>query len=329
MAIFQKSDMEYVKADVPSAYLQGQTHAGIEFVQTGFLGYTHWLSASPYANYNLDWENPCVYYANERADGRPPIIFTPHIANPLQTRPAPFGIYNPFNSDPDIYFDDSLQKMFILNRVCNGLDITYNETYPTDIINVQEILSLTEASEPSVLFSKYETTTREILSPSIIKVNGKYRIYFLESRGGSVNVKNEGIILMESNTLDRNFIDIKKGSIFAAGKIEPWHIDIFTHGDKYYAVVCCTDWTSTEANKPLKLYLAESLNGYDFYIFKTPLIDYNSYRGSAYVRQSDGLFVLYATVVDAEFIQDPPYSVDGREILLCTKDFNNLLSELR
>ena len=331
-AIFNKSTLEFVNADVPDGYDQGQTHAGIEYVANGFNGYKYWLSASPYANYNLDWENPCVYYANERDGGLPPIDFTPHVQNPFQVRPGLSGVgREPFNSDPDIFYDGDTDKMLILNRICLGEDLT-NGIAVGDIINYQEVVGLTGKTEPQVLYTPYEATVLGarygILSPSLLKVDGKFRSYHLSSSGGSVNVKCYSLSIMESDSMDgRQFKRLPNGSIFG-GNVEPWHIDVFRHESKFYAIVCASDWDAPQASKPLKLYLAESTNGFDFKIYKRPLISYESYRGSALVRP-DGVFVLYATVVDTEFIQEPIYSVDGREILLGYMDFNELLGMLQ
>ena len=325
--IFPSSVFEYVNAPVPSGYLYGQTHTSIQFVPSAFLGYTHWLAASPYPNQDVAKENPCVYFANVRGDGRPPIEFTPHGANPLQDTPVANAYNaNPFNSDPDIFLDTDTNKMYLLNRPVGVLDekasgIAVNE------INCQEITSTTTATTKTVLFTRLETSNCvELLSPALSKVGGKFRIQFLESTGGSVNVKCKGLVTMESTTMDRNFVNQRRGSIYSKSPIEAWHWDSFVHGAKTYAVVCATDWNDTAPSKPLRLYLAESSNGYDFSIYEKPLISNYSYRGSAYVRPSDGLFVLYATLTDPDL---KVYSVDGREIVLCTKNFTELLNELR
>lgn len=322
MAVFDLEHIEVVYAPVPAGYDYGQTHSGIEFIPGGFLGYSHWLSASPYANYNLDWENPCVYYANERTGNIPPVEFTPHIANPLQIRPPATNYYEPFNSDPDIFFDTN--KIIVLNRICNGHDVEKNLN-TADIINCQEITSLDAVSNPVTLYSHFEAgwigSKFGVLSPALLKINDKYRIYHLSSSGGSVNVKCFSISLMESDSLTRNFKRLNNGSIWG-NNIEPWHMDVFTYNNKFYAIVNAADWNDGAKNKQ---YLAESSNGFDFKIYPTPLIDYNSYRGSAYVRE-DGLFVLYSTVIEPSLAV---HSVDGREIILCYQDFNTVLNQVK
>jgi len=325
-AIFNKSNLEYVKADVPETYLQGQTHVGIEYVDNGYLGYTYWLSASPYANFNVNWENPCVYYANERDGGLPPINFTPHVQNPFQTRPPAIGDILPINSDPAMLYIESKNEMVIINRATGSIDPD-NEIFNGDVINYQKVPSLLDKTEVNILYTGYEATeigSRPMLSPSLIEVGGKIRSYHLSVSNGVCF----GLSVMEADSIDgRKFKRLPNGSMFG-GNIEPWHLDVFQHGGKFYSIVCGNDWSVAGENKPLKLYLAESSNGFDFYIYKRPLLSANSYRSSAFVR-GDGMFIMYASVVDTDYLQDPIYSVDGREILLGYMDFNELLGMLQ
>ena len=325
MAIFNLEDFEFVKVDVPSGYTQGQTHPSIEFIPSGFLGYNYWLGTTPYANFNTNEENPCLYYANARPDGKPPVVFTPHVSNPIVPR-QPFNPstgYHPYNSDIELLFD--VDKIIVLNRAVAAIDPLTNGT--SQIIYSVSVTSLSSVPEQELILSKYEGGNASkfgVMSPALLKVNGKYRIYSPASSGGSVNVKCYGLMVFESDTMTRNFKRLQKGSIFG-GNIELWHIDVFTHGGKFYALVNGTDWSSPLKTKPNRLFLAESSNGYDFFIYKKPLIELESYRASGYV-DSNGLFICYASLVSPEH---KVYSVDGREIVLITKDFTTLLNELR
>lgn len=324
-----KSQFERVYCDVPSGYLQGQTHAGISYIPAGFDGYTHWLVVSPYANYNVNWENPCVYYANNRPDGKPPVVFTAHPLNPLVIRRygSP-GEFRGFNSDPDIYFDGThmrvLNRIFMIPTTVNGATLT------GDSIECMEVTSASKTQERFILTNHEVPSYKRlngILSPTLLKHNGKYRIYTLSTSGGSVNCTCRGLAISESTTVDsRGFITQDIGSIHGR-TMEAWHMQVFKHNNEFYAIVCATDWSAETNNKPLKQYLAYGgSDGFKFIIYEKPLVSYESYRGAAYVRE-DGLFVLYTTVVSTEWSGE--YSVDGREVLLCTANFNEMLNVIR
>ena len=113
---------------------------------------------------------------------------------------------------------------------------------------------------------------------------------------------------------------MKYGSIL--GNVEPWHIDVFEHDGKLYAVLCCV--VDNRANYTFN-FLAVSEDWENFRIYEKPLSSIKSYRSSAFVRE-DGMFILYLATLG--YNPEGNITEDGRNIVCAYRNFNDIINEL-
>lgn len=362
--IFSKDEMLFCSVPVPpindhksgqfdfteeqiSKYGQSQTHPSIVFVPDGWNGHQYWLASTPYPKAVGVFENPCIYYADAE-NGNPPRAFTP-IAGTVQGDYT--MINNPIvkvpnnsttNSDPDLWLDTDNSIMWMISRENSNAYAVYSQKS----LNGQ---AWTPRGDRTTGFLwKSGTgdldTKPEFLSPAIVKVGNKIRIYSLSGTGGiySLNYKlNRGLCwglwVMEGTTLEGSgdFSYVKKAAILGKRNIEPWHMDMFVDSRTGYIYMVCS--ARNNLTNTTDVYLAESTDGWNFYLFSKPLISggYSHYRPTAAIRSSDNLLMVYFSVVNAPSTaasypnggSDIP--VDGRAIGVCYKNFDEVLAELR
>lgn len=334
--VFKEEDFELCDLPLPDGYPNSWTHAGIEYVMDGYGGFHYFLTCSPYPNYNDDYENPMLFYAEARAGNIPPTSFTPYPHNPLQSDPG-----DGYNADPDILYADS--SLHIINRPYLRPDSIWVNIQHSVIIN--EKLCFTK---PTILYSNHQEpynfgqdslSKTTLISPSLVKYNGKYRCYHLVTNSYNDNSDCKGIVIMEGDSISTNdpFKMIKIGQINAC-PAKPWHMDVFQYSGKLYAIVCAyVPKENHFQNIPIVgrflvkerhcyQYLAVSDDGINFKVYPKPLTTINSYRSSAFVRE-DGMFILYISTIDYK----PRCSIsqDGRNIMLAFKPFKEVINECK
>lgn len=315
--------MEVCSLPLPQGYPASWTHTGIAFVKDGYNGYKFFLTCTPYPSGNDDYENPMFFYANARADGKPPIEFIPFSGNPLQDTPE-----TGYNADADIIYLNG--NIYVTNRPYDGTKQWVNVqkcTVDGDAFSFGEPITLYTSEQPPANFgfpSNYRTT---LVSPSVVEYGGKVRFYQLATNSYNNLSDCKALIIMEGDDLEtpNGFSLLKYGSIFGAG-IEPWHISIFQHGGKLYAVVCCVDVEHSVIGRVKSFnYLAVSEDGENFRIYPRPLSNVLSYRSAACVTD-DGVFVLYLATLSYKPVGG--VSSDGREIVMASMPFSDLLEEI-
>lgn len=276
----------WCRIPVPEGYpKQSQTHPSILYIPGGWKGATHWLGTTPYPGGDIRFENPCIYYANSRK-GCAPTSFTPIKNNPVADWPGGKS----FNSDVDLFLGN--ETLYVINRVNEG-----------HILREVEIYSSNDGenwSAPEFVFGSNEEK-RQLLSPSIIEHEGKYRIYFLS---GDAGIRKRGhcggIEVIEGTSLGApDFKVLGKGEFLNKKEtgIEPWHFDLFPYRGKLYMVFCGRNIKKRTLRYPMETYLAVSDDFMNFTIFDVPVIRYvKTYRPTAYVDEN-GIFNLYFSVV--------------------------------
>ena len=318
--VFRRSEFELCVLSNPSGYPISFTHAGIAYSKDGYNNYHYFLSQSPYPSGNDDYENPCFYYANARDGNLPPIEWNAFSGNPLQEDPG-----NGYNADPDILFFNG--DLYLGNR-------PYIRKPSRQWVNMQKCTIVNNSfsfGEPVTLYStetipanfgypqNYLTT---FVSPALIPYGNKVRAYHLVTNSYNDASRCRNLVIMEGEDLitENNFAFLKYGSIL--GNVEPWHIDVFSHGGKLYAILACIA-DSIAGN--CYNYLAVSDDWENFRIYDRPLTDIKSYRSSAFVRD-DGMFILYLATLNYK----PAGNVtqDGRNILCAYRSFEDVLNEV-
>ena len=338
--IFAKSEFRLCDVPVPKGYPQSQTHAGI-CVYKG----QYFLTCSPYParpypkiyNYfhgalrrlrlasllnqkNPDrFENPLLYIGNIEKEC-PPVSFKLQYPSPLMDTPEQKENIHSFNSDPDIFIEDD--KVYILNR--SYFRVNNKESSTRRYVQIHLIEGLIKENKfdykGNTLFIEAE---KDIISPSMIKFNDKYLLAFLETNSAIDGKSFSGIYLSQSNSIaGLNDLSISKKIHLDAGNFLPWHMSLFQYKNCLYTIIACVRKGDTSHIYQMLGKFNEDLTALK--IFNRPLTDYNSYRGSACVLD-DGRFILYTTTLDKV---KGSYSVDGRDILVASRSFEQILKDL-
>lgn len=334
---FPSSSCALCNVPVPKGYPQSQTHTGVVNYNGTIL-----LTASPYPNIHrrkinnyiragfrklsggiLFREKRAEYYENpflySSEDG---LNFSLLQSQPLMAPLDPYYGYPAFNSDPDIFMEDD--RVYVINRCIYRTKLTpgrHRDEYDIRLFLIEGLMDGGRFKYlKTALF--YETTDL-IVSPCLTKYKDEYIFSMLYT-----NCYNDGrsfdalkIARVKSidglnNVQNFNIVNVEGGDYL------PWHMSLFVYGDKMYSIIACI-----KKNEPGRCYqmLGEfNADLSQLIIYQTPLTDFNSYRGAAYV-SNDGEFHLYSTTVN-EHIKGGK-SVDGREIICTHCPFQALIMQ--
>lgn len=333
--VFDRKDFTLCKVPVPKGYPQSQTHCGIAYNKGRY-----YLTTSPYPNpirpqwlkylaavlkkltfgkinylyLGEDFENPMLYEAVKCAAKQIPIVFKLVKGSPLMQKPNDIYGTGSFCSDPDLSINDG--KICVLNRTTvRGISEQKGETIVHLIKgNVENGRFVVEKNEP-MFHEGYK-------SPCMTKLESMYYYFCLDTNSYNTGEPCKALLVKES--ADMIHWSEAKSICMENGAYEPWHMSVFKHGGKLYAIIACV--RSGESHRCWQMFgeFDETLSSLK--IYQTPLNDFRSYRGSAMVRD-DGEFVLYNTTV-REKIRGGR-SVDGREVVMAHMPFEELLIKLR
>ena len=359
--IIAQSDMLFCSVPVPAinahkgaafdftsaqiaAYGQSQTHPSVVYIPNGWNGHKYWLASTPYPQNTAVFESPCIYYGDEDASGNPPRIFSPidGVVNGIYTETnnpiVKVTSDNAVNSDPDLWFDSENSIMWMISR--NNRD--YYAPFSQKSLTGQAWTP--RGANPLWRKGFGDLVDKpEFLSPAIVKVGNKFRIYSLSGTAGIYNLDYTlnaglcwGLWVMEGTTLEDggDFSYVKKASILGKRGIEPWHMDMFIDSSTGYIYMICS--ANNYLTDTIDVYLAESTNGWDFNLYAKPLLSggYKHYRPTAALTGSRKLVVYFsvtnaptATAMYPQGASDVP--VDGRAIGVASKDFDEILAELK
>lgn len=340
--IFEEADLTICEVPVPKGYQQSQTHAGVAVwnervylctspfpqVKHGrFVG--HWRGLLrriskgrlPF-EHGENEENPMIYMG--ASEDCSPVKFTPYIGNPVvNIPPALFG-FPAFNSDPDIYIENGM--LYILNREYIRKIPPGSKHYIGDSLIRLDMVQFS-ISQKGLTYVKTkifkETSTDNILSPSLIKIGDKYCIFYLDTFSYLYQEAECSLYMMQDTTIDGSYKERHLITIDSDNFV-PWHLSVFKHNEKLYAVIACV-----KKGQPGRLYqmLGEFSDGLaSIKIYQKPLIDLPSYRGCAYV-DSNLRFVLYSTT--DRYRLRGSNSVDGKDVVLAEMNFYDLMSKLQ
>ncbi len=360
-SVFKKSDLKFCSVPVPDInahkggtfeftaaqidnYKQSQTHPSIVYVKDGWNGHKYWLATTPYPSATEVFENPCIYYGDEDAEGNPPVVFHPisgtasgnytMTSNPI----VKVDNVNAVNSDCDLMLIDN--TMWMISRDNTNKHAVYPQKSATgQAWTPRSNIVWDDTIQPNGV---------ELLSPSLLKDGDDIKAYCLKSTSGSSGFDYEnnkgicyGLDILKGTTLEGtgDFAFWKKGILRGNRDLQPWHFDVFKDDatGKFYAVMCASN--PYNGSNGLRVYLAESTDGVEFYLYGLPLIShYFYYRPSAFVKD-DRTFVMYFSTVghpaQSEITADmlpngaSDVSTDGRYIGLVTKNFDDLLATLK
>lgn len=329
-----------------AGYGQSQTHPSIIYISDGWNGHKYWLATTPYPHAMDVFENPCIYYGDEDENGNPPRIFTPingvvsgdyiMIDNPVVKVPNNTNV----NSDPDLYFDESPNIMYLFSR--------FNQANPMRGYFQKSISGQAWTKRDN---SNYIDSNGQ---PSLMKVGDKVLIFGLYTANNAYD-PDAGYVQASS----RSLFKIKKGDVsdiqsfqddgcaVMHGKISigSYHADFFKDDltGKYYLIAVATNIEAPNQSSYRlgNIYLAESEDGYNWHYFARPLLTSCDmakayYRPTACIRQSDRSLIVYWCTTSG--IQNSPeyypngqsdVPVDGRTIGLSYGNFDAILAKLK
>lgn len=168
-------------------------------------------------------------------------------------------------------------------------------------------------------------STELSVSPCLTKYNGKYILMQLYTNCYNDGESFEGMKYQTYDNIRDVGSNVRKSIIKVnTDKYIPWHMSLFHHTNKLYALVSCIQ--RGVSHRCFQLLGSFSQNLDQITIYDTPLTDYNSYRGAAYVN-SMGEFCLYSTTVNEKIKNGK--SVAGREIIYAHKPFMDILDMIQ
>jgi len=292
----------------PSIYHGDIVHPCVRFSEQKFKGYNWWLIYTPYYNSNSDVENPILCYGISD-DGGPPTYW--HVYKEIIGKPL-YG----YNSDPTMFFDSKGLNIFWRENATprTEKDHLYRATYG---------FVLSEHGEKNLvkpILCEKEVFMDKEVSPTILKLENSYFAYamhirFKNSRLHSdfsflekliqislktlsvLEVYNEkktfGISIWKSDDIEKSFKYIKTTKIINRNKLYiPWHLDVFRHKNKLYAII-----QTTQTNADICLAVCD--DDENFTMYSKPLITNFSigklgiYKPTGFVHKD--VFYLYYT----------------------------------
>ena len=335
--IFNREQFRLCKVPVPKGYPQSQTHCGIICV-----GGVCYMTTSPYPNprrpllllYFLlflrkvtfrlfdpfyrgeDFENPCIYTSDDTNKIGFPTSFKMMEGSPLMSKPIDKYGLGSYCSDPDISYKDGL--FYILNRTSfrkgkTGISEKDYETHSFLIIG-KEYNKKIQVLNILHLFEEND------VSPCMLYFKGRFIYFSLISSSYNDGKPCKALYMRESKCPTDNSWGYKQVISIEKGQYEPWHISVFEYNNHLYAIIACVKQGEKQRCWQMLGEFSEDLTR--LIIYQTPLTDYKSYRGSAFVTQQ-GEFVLYTTTMNEHIRKGN--SVDGREIIMAHMSFQKLL----
>lgn len=341
--IFNKEDFCLCDVPVPKGYPQSQTHCGVAFIGDIIL-----MTTSPYPNYKRnkyviyfwailkkisfgvigsskifrgeDYENPCLYIERKRKDGVViPNSFELIEGSPLMNKPFDkFGLGS-YCSDPDVYVEGD--TVYVLNRTTIRKARTGSPK-----LDYETCIHLISCKiENNTIVDKVVTDLWKgfDVSPCICRYNGAYLYTSLITNSFNDGKDFDTLNIRTSDNIYKGWSDEKSVRVVSE-KYVPWHMSLFEHKGTLYSIIACVE--KGIANRCWTMLGEFSRNLNELKIYQTPLTDFKSYRSSALVTKN-GIFVLYNSVVNEPI--EGGNAVDGREIVVASKDFEKLLAELR
>lgn len=337
--VFRASDFQLCVVPVPKGYPQSQTHVGVRRVGDIIL-----MTTSPYPNIKRSkcanymrgalrkasfgllcneeraefFENPCIYSSK---DG---IHFNLMQSRPLMESPDAYYGLPAFNSDPDLFVEGDF--IYVLNRCIFRTKLTPGRHRDEYMIRLYLIKGLLDEGRFKYISTNLIQESSELsVSPCITKYNGKYILLQLYTNCYNDGENFEGLRYIESEKIEGLKDSCKWSSIrVKSDNYIPWHMSVFLYKERLYAIVACVRRGQGHRCWQMLGEFNDELS--ELTISQTPLTDYKSYRGSAYVNDK-GVFYLYNTTV-YERIKGSN-SVDGRDVLMAHMPFDELVELLK
>ena len=260
---------------------QDVTHPSILKLD-GVEGDDIWMALTPYPQAQKykgePYENACIFSGNTK-DQEPVTHF-----RSIRRNPVIFKNGAGFNSDCDIFYDNTDTCFYLVNRKRGGNAVSQ--------IVLQNSKDGNAWSEPEVLFE----TDKPALCPCLIKVDTTYQIFVFNTYSQSKPCSDYEIWV--SKTLKNpNFTLRKRVKWINPESI--WHGDIVYRDGTYFMTACGINsmYTNIFGKKDVYkyLWLAKSKDGCNWKFCKKPLVQLSGvYRSTMYI-EKDELIVYFSS----------------------------------
>jgi hypothetical protein len=252
--------------------LQDIQHPSVCYIENGWNGSNVWMCATPYPQalkpYSGEpYENACIFFANS--------VSAPTNFQTIYKNPIIYKNGASYNSDSDIFFDDTDSTMYCITRKRRGID------YLSRFV-IQSSKDGQHWSDPVVLFD----IDKDAVSPCLIKSKGKYLIYIFMQKTEDSRVTNT-IDIYECKSLKTFNFSLYK-SVEWKNDINVWHGDILQYKGKLFLLGCGMK-NNIKTRFGLEdhwryLYLGVSTDGENFKMINTPLLQSpDVYRPTGYI----------------------------------------------
>lgn len=231
-------------------------------------GYKYYLADTPFANNNLDIENPSIWGSNDGLN----FVVPAGVTNPIVP-----GTRNP---DPELYFDAEADIMYCFWQQ-NGTTDIY-ETHSSDCINW---------STPKSVLTKVPGTVN-VASPCVVKVDGIFYMYY--NSLGATNMDHR-LRRARCNTIDGIYTDSELLNVPTNDYDKNWwHPGVVYHNGNFYM-----SSNSSTGALGFKVYIMKSADGINFQKspYSTMDVDSNPINTGGYYRTCmcnvEGQWMLY------------------------------------
>ena len=256
----------------------GTIHPSVVDTGINFNGYRYWMANTPwptttYAGSESAYENPSIWCSN---DGNTWVV-PAGLTNPIYPKPVSF------NSDNDLYYENN--KLYCIFNSIEDLSAG-------KLISLESSDGVAWGNKTYIGFPA--ALENRILSPSVIKIEGDYYIYFVKVIG--VGPYTYQISRIKCSTLLGTYGDEEAITITVPASRSAWHMDIVEIDGVYW--ISCTTLSF--------IFLAYSSDGLTFsnvvpeklIVGTNPLFDTNGVYRPSLSRIGDKYRVYYAGIKD-------------------------------
>lgn len=221
----------------------GQTcHPSVINIGYKWNGYQYWMANTPYPGGAQMYENPSLWASNDGVNWKIP----ENVVNPII--PKPDGPSS-FNADPDLYFENGVLYL-IWKESKNGFSTTKISS-TIDLINWSKYITIADPSDN-------QCDTKEQASPSLIKINNLYYLYYLDMKPGNFRIRRRSSLKIDGYY--SNAEDVKLDKIANRGF---WHFTVRSINGVIWLVTNVTSLDNTNSYGPF-IILARSSDGLSF-----------------------------------------------------------------
>lgn len=264
-------------------------HPDVLYIANRWNGYKYWMVYTPYPDNNHEMENPCISVSNDNVHWSD----FPGATNPLDEFQTD---YTSYNSDPDLVLSSDGKTMYCLWRRGTGNWL--------ESILYKSSMDGKNWSTSKVIYSHRTDNFVNLISPSCVFSNGKYRLWYV-CKGNDVYPRK--VMYMEANIIsgpwslpeETNIRPFEYDVAHQPTK-ETWHINVTYHKGMFWMINDVGNYNFTGAGN---LYLGRSKDGIHWKFGAKPVMsgsagwDRNLYRASILPvnQMSDNFKIWYST----------------------------------